>query len=200
VSDTQPGEAAGAVLGRYVTLRPAAVGAGEVYEVVEHTAETLTLLPVLPERAIPGVGEDVVCEAGLGEWAAVVRQRHGDRVVIPVPAWIRRSRRRAGYRVPCSAVAHLSLGHTIWAARLEDLSTGGGAITMDAAVPLQEGMAILCLLPQGSTVAEVRSVRSHEHDLLQVVGVAWSEPDDAAREWLRRKVTGRRGRGSARTT
>lgn len=109
---------------------------------------------------------------------SLARARHGatrdSACRTPASGW----HRRRSARVPSRTQIQVQLGTTVYAARLADVAETGATLTASA-VPLQVGMTIACVLPQGTALAEVRSLRPGH------IGVAWTEVDASAERWLR---------------
>jgi hypothetical protein len=75
------------------------------------------------------------------------------------------------------------------AGRLLDLSLGGAAVLFEHSEVVAPGGSVRCSLPPGDVRATVSSVRAHEHPLLLVAGLSWTNLDDAGVTWISRQVS-----------
>ncbi|GAA4358548.1 PilZ domain-containing protein [Angustibacter luteus] len=141
-------------------------------------------VPVLPARA-----ETVHCLSGAGNWSTTVREVRPDVLLLDPPPWLVRSQQRKAVRVEVSVPVTLDKGRGPVAARLVDLTAGGGGAVLEAATAPLVGAQVSVRLPTGaSLVATVRSRRGHDHRLLRVVGLEWTDPDASSAHWIEREV------------
>jgi hypothetical protein len=181
-------------VGQYLTITSGPDAHSEAYVFVEERGSAMAVAPMLPDRAMPAVGELVSCVSGVGWFQTTVRRVEGQVVVLTVPAWARRGIKRNALRVPISTTVHLDNGSEVWAGRLVDVSVTGGAILTEARAELDPGAQVTVELPAGAADAVVRSVRAHEHALLVTVGVSWGSLTPAARAWVSDHVSSARNR------
>ncbi len=142
--------------------------------------------------SLPEPGETVHCWSDAGQWSTTVRETRPGVMVLERPTWLVRSQERRSIRVEASMRVTLDAGGTQVAGRLIDLSVGGGAVVVEAAVAPLAGANLAMTLPRGETVhGVVRSRRLHAHRLLRVLGVEWTSLDGRVERWLNGEVTNR---------
>lgn len=183
-------------LGRYVTVACESSPDTTSCVVVDVGARRITLgLQSLPTQPFV-TGDKLTCSSLAGTWTTTVLAARGDVLEVVTPAWLGRAARRRWRRVEVEATVSLRVtrpvaGTTV-AARLQEVSAGGASLLLERVPDLAQGAIVEVDLPRGQATAEVRSVRNHAHQLLVIVGIAWTRLDPQARTFLATTGTGRR--------
>jgi PilZ domain len=185
---SQEAQLVSTILGEYVTIALDGTDHGDVYVGRRQDDRTYVLHPMLPSQHPPRAGQTVKCVSVAGHWTTTVRSAKDGVLEVQVPSWVTRPAPRRAVRVPMEHALWLHVGDRQVAGRLRDLSQGGAAVLLERHVHLAPGIALRATLPPGDLPATVRSIRAHEHPLLDVAGLSWGTLDAACRSWVAAQV------------
>lgn len=175
-------------LGHYITVVSEASGSGDAFVCVSSGHRELVIEPVLPGRVLPRAGERVRCLSRVGQWDSQASVRPDGTIALAIPPWVARATTRQAVRVGVGVAVTVMTDDELWPARMTDLSVTGASVAIESVAAIDADRHVSCTLPEGTASARVMSVRSHEHPLLDVLGVAWRSPDPVARAWITRTV------------